>query len=172
MPSRPGAGRRSESVSAAAVLLLFTLFMLLAVGVLTAGLSVYQRVHGAEERVYLQRSALSYLANRVRQADAQGAVSAGRFGGADALILRETFAGSDTRYYTYVYVYNGQLRELFFEEGVELPPESGTVLMPLEALSVALSQEGLLQFSLDYGQAGTGALTLWLRCRAEGGEAP
>ena len=157
-----GLNRRQGAISAMAVLLLFAMFALLSVGVLTAGMTVYQKTRTKADSVYHRRTSLSYIANQIRQADRLDGVEVVQFHGSDALSLRQTYW--DTNYYTYIYVWDGQLRELFFEEGLELPPESGAIIVELTQMSVSVSEEGLIHLSLTYADGGyDGALSLSLR---------
>ena len=159
--NRGPSAKQSQSLSAAAALLLFALFALLAVGVLTAGMMVYQKTRANTDDTYQRRTALSYITNQVRQADRVDGIMAGEFHGQQAIVLRRQY--NDIQYLTYIYTWDGSLRELFFEEGLDLPPEGGVVIMPLEQLSVSQSEEGLLRLELDHGDGVESALTLSIR---------
>jgi len=157
-----GTDKREGAISAIAVLLLFALFALLSVGVLTAGMMVYKRTSNQSDRTYVHRVSLSYLANQVRQADMEDSISVRSFHGVDAIVFKQTI--DDSNYYTYLYVWDGLLRELFFEEGLELPPESGSVIVELTEMKASANDNGLLSLSLDYGDGeARGQLTLALR---------
>ena len=103
------------------VVCLAGLFALLAMGVTLLGTGVYRAVAGDADANSTQRTALSYVVNQIRRADA-GGVAVGTFGGADALRLTET--GEDgSVYVTLIYCWEGSLRELYMEEDTGLAPE-------------------------------------------------
>ena len=49
-------------------------------------------------------------------------------------------------YCTYIYEYEGALRELFLKEGAEVPPENGSVIAEIEAFSMEKISDGLFSF--------------------------
>lgn len=85
----------------------------------------------------LQRTALSYVSNQVRRGDA-GGVAVMDFGGVPALRLRETGADG-TVYVTLIYCYDGQLRELYTEEGSGLTAADGLPILELDQLDLTVS---------------------------------
>ncbi len=113
-----------------AVLLLIAAFFLLAMGITLFGSSVYRGVVAASSRNYTHRTALSYLANQIRRCDIRGGVAVGSFEGYDALILTEG------DYVTYLYCREGELCELYTEEGTGLTAADGVAVLPLESLAV------------------------------------
>lgn len=136
-------GRRSSVMENVALLCLCALFFFLAMGAVVMGVSAYQGVSRVVEENTAYRTALAYITNQVRRADTGGGVSAGSYQGIDALILTESFMGET--YITYIYCYDGALRELFVEQGYELEVEAGTELLPLEGMSVTTADGGLIQ---------------------------
>lgn len=131
------------------VVCLAGLFALLAMGVTLLGTGVYRAVAGDADANSAQRTALSYVVNQIRRADA-GGVAVGTFGGADALRLTET--GEDgSVYVTLIYCFEGSLRELYMEEGTGLAPEDGMAVLPLSSLSLSVSEAGNLDISAGSG---------------------
>ena len=124
------------------VVCLAGLFALLAMGVTLLGTGVYRAVAGDADANSTQRTALSYVVNQIRRADA-GGVAVGTFGGADALRLTET--GEDgSVYVTLIYCFEGSLRELYMEE-------DGMAVLPLSSLSLSVSEAGTLDISAGSG---------------------
>ena len=152
------------------VLLLFTLFSLALLGVLLTGAGVYQRLVQRDLSAYTQRTALQYIATKLRQSDQADALSVASFdgdtAGNDTLFLREEIEG--TSYLTRVYVWDGYLRELFAAADDPFAPEDGEKILAADSLSFTYDQaQGLLQVSLDTG-SGPSRLTLYLRSRQGG----
>ena len=141
-------------------LLLFGVFAVCLLMVLFTGADSYQGLTRRDRISDNRRVCAQYLATRVRQADADGAVAAGEFGGGDALLLTQDIDGME--YVTRIYVSGGYLMELFSAADSELAPEDGEKLMAARALSASLS-DGLLELSLTPKEGTAVELTLSLR---------
>ena len=132
------------------VVCLAGLFALLAMGVTLLGTGVYRAVAGDADANSTQRTALSYVVNQIRRADA-GGVAVGTFGGADALRLTET--GEDgSVYVTLIYCFEGSLMELYMEEGTGLAPEDGMPLLELSSLDLSVTENGGLDITASDGE--------------------
>lgn len=150
---------------ALAILLLFGVFAACILSVLLTGADAYQGLTLRDRAGYDRRTGAQYLATRVRQADALGAVSCEDFDGVPALALRESIDAE--AYITYIYCFDGYLRELFTREGSGLSPGDGERVLQAESLSLAQSGR-VLTISLEQDGTGSETLTLYLR---SGGEA-
>ena len=137
----PNAGRGLRS---ALILVLCALFFLLAKGLGLLSREAYRGEPAAADEHYTHRTALSYLVNQLRRGDVAGGVSVRAFGDGDALCL------SEGGYVTLLYCYDGQLRELYTEEGLDLSPEDGVAVLPLDGLTVTM-EEGLITFTAESG---------------------
>ena len=132
------------------VVCLAGLFALLAMGVTLMGTGVYRAVAGDADANSTQRTALSYVVNQIRRADA-GGVAVGTFGGADALRLTET--GEDgSVYVTLIYCWEGSLRELYMEEDTGLAPEDGMAVLELSSLDLSVTENGGLDITASDGE--------------------
>lgn len=125
-------------ISDVMALLCLTVFALCVLLVLLSGVNTYRNLVDSGEENYARRTALQYLTTRVRQAES---VQIGELEGCEALILEETV--EEETYTTWVYCYEGWLRELCAVPGAQLPPQAGEPI--LEAETFDLKQEdGLL----------------------------
>lgn len=132
-------------------LLLMGLLVLSLLGLVRAGTGVYGIAVDGQRRADAARAALSYLAARVRAADAAGAVSVGAGPEGDALLLRETAAGEV--YETRIYLYDGALCEEYSAAAQPLRPESAERIVALQEFSVQKAQADLLSVRTEYGAA-------------------
>ncbi len=114
------------------VLVLFAVFAVCILSVLTAGSGVYRDLVDQDKDAYNWRTAQRYVTTKVHQAPAGDTVSIETFEGISALTLREEIDGSV--FLTRIYCFDGQLRELFCEEGDQFAPEDGEIILPLENL--------------------------------------
>lgn len=142
------------------VLLLFAVFAACVLAVLFTGAGSYRRLVRRDTDAFDRRTAVQYVATRVRQADAaspagEHGVFVGSFDGTvrtasengaavdrgDTLFLEENYDG--TVYYTRVYWYDGSVRELFTEAEADAAPEDGETVLAAAGLDFTLSR-GLL----------------------------
>ena len=121
-------------------LVLFGLFAVCILFLLLIGADVYQKLTVRDRNTYEMRTAAQYLTTKVRQADKDGCLLVSDFEGLDALLIREEIEGSV--YHTWIYCYDGYIRELFALADSELMPEAGEKILEAEVLTVW--QEDLL----------------------------
>ena len=142
------------------VLLLFGVFAVCILSVLLTSADAYRRLADRDEMSYDRRVASQYLSTRVRQGDVAGGVAVESFDGVDALVLREEIDGA--AYETRVYCYEGYLRELFAESGVDFAAEDGEKILAAESMTLELEEQTITAEITDpTGQVQT--LTLYLR---------
>lgn len=143
--------KRSEFWMHLYPLLLFAIIVLSLLFLISAGTGLYRAVVDSQTENRRARAALSYLTARVRAADAAGAVSIGDGPEGDALLLRET--AGDEVYETRIYLYDGALREEYALADTPLRPDSAERIVPLDAFSLTLEQDGLLVAATEHGEA-------------------
>ena len=120
--------------------LLLALFLLLSALTAVRSAAAYKKVLDRSDR--LDRStALTYITEKVRQNDAAGALRVGRIGDCEALVIAQ---GDEVLYDTYIYCYDGSLRELMIKRELTPAPEMGRALLPMESLELTL-EGGLLR---------------------------
>ena len=119
--------------------LLLALFLLLSTLIAVRSAAAYKKVLDRSDR--LDRStALTYITEKVRQNDAAGALRVGRIGDCEALVIAQ---GDEILYDTYIYCYDGSLRELMIKRELTPAPEMGRALLPMDSLELTL-RDGLL----------------------------
>ena len=112
-------------------LFLFGLFVVCIFAVLFTGTEIYQKLTVRDRRTYEKRTAAQYLTTKVRQADVDGRVEVGELDGIAALILSENIDG--TEYRTWIYCFDGYIRELFVSAD---SAEAGEKVLEAEKLHV------------------------------------
>lgn len=137
-------------------LILFGVFAACVLAVLLTGARAYQRLTERDRSAFDRRTALQYIATRIRQSDVAGAVTVEDFGGVDCLCL---WQGD---YVTRVYCYDGQLRELFTDPQADMGPEAGEPVLEVQAVDFAL-REGLLTVTATLADGTGDSLYLALR---------
>ena len=149
-------GRRNDHkgqlVNTLFTMLLFLVFVLCALFAVLIGGKVYENINARTESTYRGDVALSYIANKVRQGDADGMVG---------LTEMEGINGSE--YVTYIYYRDGKLWELFTDTESGLGVNDGYEI--LECDEVVMSMDGGL-FSAS--TSGDGGGRIWLSLRSGG----
>lgn len=91
------------------------------------------------------RTVLSYLSEKIRQNDAGGAIRSVSIDGIDCLALSADYNG--TACTTYIYVYDGVLKELFINDGIPIPLKEGRDIMRIASLSIEQLDDRIYLFT-------------------------
>ena len=125
---------------------LFFVFALSALTVILLATHVYQETTAESSLNYTAQTSLSYIREKISQADADGGVSLTTLDGQDALCLRTTQDGST--YYTYIYALDGELRELFVSADTDtLSAAAGRSILPVQSFTMETVADDLYAFT-------------------------
>lgn len=149
------------------VLALFGVFAVSALALVTIGADVYQ--HTVEDMGvnYESRTAVSYIMEKVRQNDTAGSISLTTL--EDVPALRMLSRVEDETYCTYLYLYDGHLKELFMREDASLGGQvtpAGTDIMELKDLALSYAGENLIQVSLQTASGASHTFYVHIHCNA------
>lgn len=147
-----------QTLSVLFTMLLFLVFIMCALFTVLAGSKVYENISSRMDQTYTGSVALQYVANKVRQGDTDGSVEVKTVEGQPVLEIRESIEGGD--YVTWIYYYDGSIRELFTYEDSGLGLADGLEILECDGLTI--TQEGQLIHVTTLGTGG-GSLTLSLR---------
>ncbi len=155
-------------ISGTGVSLLFMILLFFALGissvfVVLTGAHVYENINQRMEENFSGQTALSYISNKVRQADEKGRVSVEEIDGTDVLVLADEI--DDIVYQTMIYCQEGHIKELFSEEGSGLGLPDGIEIMDCDKLHFALVSENLLKIELE----NEGSDLMYIALRSESG---
>lgn len=122
--------------------------------------NVYTNTVLSSETSYESRTVLSYLTKKIHQNDQNGAVHIIKFNDIDSLAIENQYG--DQTYVTYVYVYDGYLRELFTQKGLEFSADTGKKILPIHNLKMLEPADHVFQFSYvnDTGKEVSTTVTL------------
>ena len=112
----------------------FFVFTISALTVILLAARIYQSTTDDSQRNYTSGTALSYLTEKLRQNDRDDGIFLDELDGTQAVVLRQETA--DASYLTYLYAWDGQLRELYVKEGTTLSPSAGKSILPVKEFSV------------------------------------
>ena len=161
--------RQSGTGYGAKNLFIFTLiglFVLMSALVLAAGARVFRFVQNSAEENYVARTAVSYLAGKVRAEKTAGGISLSTVEGETVLTLASKMEGEE--YHTYLYNSEEGIAEYYGLADRAFDPGLGQTVIQNAAFDATLTG-GLLHLSVSSGEA-TGGISLYLE--TEGGMNP
>lgn len=132
---------RRHMVDVLFALALFCVFAASLLAVVLLGADVWRRTADGMRQNFSMRTSLAYVSEKVRRNDAADAVYIGQLGGSPALVLEQNVFGAVYR--TYIYHYDGALREVFAGPSAVVLPESGQSIADLSGFSVSERDDGL-----------------------------
>lgn len=124
---------------------LFFVFALSALTVILLATNVYQETTAESSLNYTAQTSLSYIREKISQADADGDVFLTSLDGQDALCLRTAQEGST--YCTYIYELDGELKELFVSADTTPSAASGRSILPVRSFTMKAVADNLFSFT-------------------------
>lgn len=129
------------------VLSLFCVFAVLALFVVVLGADVYKGISGHMSENYNARTSVTYVTEKIRQNDYQGYVSIDEVGQESALVITQEI--EDNVYETWIYVANGELKEIMVNQGDEVRVGDGQTIMSLKSMELERQENGLVQVRVE-----------------------
>lgn len=143
-------------------LALFCVFTASALLVVLIGAKVYKSASAAMNENFDTRTSLTYIATKIRQNDAAEAVFLTELDGAPALAIEQEIDGD--RYRTYIYHFDGELREIFAASESDVHAFDGQAIMDLAGLKMEDRGGNLLRFTSVDGNGREISLNISPRC--------
>ena len=132
------------------VLALFGVFAASALMLVTLGANVYKQTVADMTDNFTERTAYSYVTEKIRQNDTADTVEIGELNGVPALVFTKQ-SGEET-FCTYLYLYDGYLKELYTRKnsfaGNDILP-AGQNILPLNAFTMEACRNGLIKLTLE-----------------------
>ena len=139
--------RNNWIINYMAILSLLCIFIIGSLILMKVGVHVYKNIVESNGENFRLRSSLSYVATKVRQHDMTDAISVEEKDGIQMLVLKEQIDGVE--YETRIYSYDGALRELFQEKGMEYKPADGLQIMEIMDFQVEKDKNHLSFTAID-----------------------
>lgn len=136
--------KRGHSLDILFPVVLLAVYVLAAVTVILQAGAAYRKVEDRSRSMADGPAALAYVTERLHQGDEAGVVRVGTLGDIPALVFAQ---GEDGRYVTYIYCYDGSLRELMIRRELAPEPETGRALLPMAEFLPEDAGGGLLKLS-------------------------
>lgn len=132
--------RSLHSMDTVFVLILFAVFVIAALFITASGALAYKNAVEQMETRFNRQTCVSYITAKLRANNEDGKISIGELDGINALCITDTIG--DEKYVTYIYQYDGMVREMFCNAVIRLDPGTGSALT--EAKSLEFSRDGNL----------------------------
>lgn len=152
-----------SKISRVGIAILFFVFALSGVLLVTIGLNVYKNIVLANDGNFELRTSLSYVATKIRQNDTLGKTSIKEKDGVTVLVMGEEVEGEV--FETLIYHYDGYLRELYKEKDAEYELNYGFEIMEVEDFAIEETEEGLLILKAENKAGDTQTLSISLRTK-------
>lgn len=126
----------SHTIDSVFTVVLFALFALVTMFVTASGAAAYRSVSEQSEMRYERQTCINYITAKIR---AYNAAEIGEIDGSSALIFTDEYESGS--YSTYIYYYDGSVRELVCRSDIQPDINAGTALIDAAGLSFAKSDE-------------------------------
>ena len=141
---------RKHSIEDLFILVTFLVYAMALLLFASLGATVYRTVTSGMQQHQIQRTAESYLREKIRQNDRADAIQIGEVEGQQALQITEQIKGK--KYVTYIYADEGMLKELFISAEKEPKLQDGTALLEMQNLTFEEEGDGYLNIGLQTEQ--------------------
>ena len=142
---------------------LLCLFTISSLTVLLIGAHVYKQTALDMKTNY---TALTYVAEKVRQHDSTSSISLGTLEDAPALELSESIGG--VSYITYIYEDENALKELFVQASQPVTKSQGETILAIQNFSIEQAGENLLRFTVTDEENTSASLFIHIRSHSTG----
>ena len=145
--------RETHRIDSIFIMLLFFLFALTAFVLIMIGVRQYKATANAMDYNYEIRTVTSYLREKTRQNSSNSSISIETIDGTNALCLKNTL--NNTIYNTYIYYYDGSLREMYLQEGTPFTLNLGQQIVTISGFDMVKTDDGLIIVTISDSFGGT-----------------
>ena len=137
--------RRKNRIVDMFPILLFLIFTLSALGIVTLSVQIYKNIVERAEGRFDTGTAAAYLSEKFRNHDADGNIVISDFQGNAAVMIEESV--KEVPYVTYIYVYDGYLRELYTEKArlSGCSAADGSSILPMGSMEIQKVSDRLIR---------------------------
>lgn len=135
------------------VLALFAVFALSALLLVMFDSKIYQNTVTGMNENYTLRNSYSYITEKIRQSDTENSVQTGLIQDASAIVI--TTETNQTLYETYLYYYDGYIKELFIKKGDPADPTAGQNILKVNSFAIEQINSSLYSFKITDEQSQT-----------------
>lgn len=153
--------KKKHTVDVLFVITLFAVFSISVVMLTGTGANVYQNIVNDMSENYDSRTAFTYISNKIHQYDTAGNIDIISFHNQDSLVIYEEI--DNIVYATYLYAYDGKLKELFTRADQDFDPSYGTDILTIESFKASKVSGSLYKFDITTADGDKEALFAHIR---------
>lgn len=128
------------------VFMLFSIFTICAILLIAFGANIYRKTITNFEEHFNVTTSIAYIEEKFRQCDNADAFSVVEFGDGNALMISSTV--NDIDYHTYIYMFDGHLKELHTKADNTLNPGAGQNLLDVKFFNVVQNSDSSYTFTV------------------------
>lgn len=143
---------------------LFFVFSATSLVILLLAANIYKNIVTLSDSSFTQTTALSYVREKIHQTEGNQLenIYLTEFDGYQALALVQSF--EDQKYVTYIYETNGELKELFIQDGVNAFASTGTTILTVKDFQIEELGEGIFRFTCITLKGDSHSIIVSLNC--------
>ncbi len=135
--------QQKHTIDVLFVISLFCIFALSSIFLISIGANIYRKTIQHMDSNFNTRTAVAYITEKVRQSDDNQQIHVGFLEEHPAIIL--TSERADILYQTYIYEYDGSLRELMMRADTPLSASAGQDIVDVRCFDVTAINDSLMQ---------------------------
>lgn len=139
--------RRGSSYGTVCALLIFALFAVLSLVIVTAAISSFRQASVAAENDSELRGALSYITGKLRNASSSKDITIGEINGTKVFSVATELDGE--KYQNRLYVYNGALLEQLTVYDQKPDLKNGSFITSIKSVDIKEEKSGLYKISAE-----------------------
>ncbi len=137
---------KKHTVDILFIITLFGAFIVSALFIVVLGAHVYESTVNDMESNFTSRTAIAYVTEKIRQHDSSDAISIISVDSAPVLSLYQEY--DNIPYYTYLYAYDGYLKEITVKENYPLSLDQGQNILTISAFNMKKVTSHLYSFNI------------------------
>ena len=125
------------------ILILLTIFSIGALMLVILSVNVYKNINESLDASFTQTTPLSYIASKIRMCDYKDEIYIGEKEGISALVIKTK--ENNTVNETWIYAYQGEIYEIYTEEGNPFELDAGIPIISCDKLEFNITQDNILE---------------------------
>lgn len=144
------------------VLTLFAVFAVCSMLLIAFGANIYQKTVDNMEDHFNIYTSVTYISEKIRQGDSSSSLEVVDFGDGNAFKIASNIEGTD--YLTYIYMYDGYLKELYIKADNPLEPKAGQKLLPVSRFDITSEATNLYSYTITDNNGSTLVMKVSSKC--------
>jgi len=128
------------------IMILFLIIVVLSVMIINLGKEIYVKINADRTNNFETRVSLSYITNKIRQADKENTILVKELNGNSAIVIKETYDGLN--YENWIYYNDNNICEIFIDEGLKFNLSDGMKITKIDNFNVTKIKDNLYELSV------------------------